>query len=81
MQTHWCGGPLVSGGSGLRIEEHVIAGKYKVDLVYDGDELIGAYVEVPTIGRIYIPRRETVLVPRLSKKVKRFLEKYGFKLL
>lgn len=69
------------GGPGLRIEEHLIAGKYRVELVYDDDELIGAYVEVPAIGRVYIPRRETVLVPRLSKKVKRFLEKHGFKVL
>lgn len=68
-------------GEKLRLEERIIGGRYRVQLVYEGDDLIGAFVEVPTLGRIYIARRDRVVVPRLSKKVKKFLAKYGFQVL
>ena len=65
----------------FRRERVVVAGRYEVELVYDGEKLIGAYVTVPALGMIYIPRRERVIVPRLSKRVKRFLARYGFQVL
>ncbi|GAB6148694.1 hypothetical protein [Stetteria hydrogenophila] len=71
----------MAGRRRLRLEEHLVSGRYRVELVYDGDELIGAYVDLPAFGRVYIPRRETILLPRLSKKVKKFLEQRGFRVL
>ncbi len=66
---------------GLRTERVLVAGKYEIELVYEGDSLIGAYVNVPALGRIYIARRERVIVPRLSKRVKKFLTRHGFQIL
>ncbi len=71
---------LVAGLSTLTYREEVVAGRYQVRLVYSGGQLLGAVVEIPGRGSYYIPRRGDVHVPRLPKKVKRYLARLGFRL-
>jgi hypothetical protein len=66
--------------STLSYRDEVVAGRYRVRLVYSGGQLLGAIVEIPGRGSYYIPRWGDVEVPRLPKKVKRHLARLGFHL-
>ncbi len=66
--------------STLSYRDEVVAGKYRVRLVYSGGSLLGAIVEIPGRGSFYIPLRGDVTVPRLPKKLKRYLARLGFQL-
>ena len=64
--------------SALSYRDEVVGGKYRVRLVYSGDQLLGAIVEVPGRGSYYIPRFGDVVVPRLPKKIRVYLQRLGF---
>jgi len=66
--------------STLSYRDEVVAGRYRVRLVYSGDKLLGAIVEVPGKGSFYIPRRGDVVVPGLPKRLKRYLTRLGFEI-
>ena len=62
--------------------DYLTIDKYKVTLIYLGEELTGAVIEGPRIKRVYIPKRAPFRVDKLPKKVKKYLNrKLGFQII
>ena len=62
--------------------EHLTIDRYRVTLIYLGDELTGAVIEGPRIKRVYIPRKAPFRVDKLPKRVKKYLsKKLGFNII
>ena len=59
--------------------EYLTIDRYRVTLIYLGDDLAGAVIEGPRIKKLYIPKKAPFRVDKLPKKVKKYLNrKLGF---
>ncbi len=62
--------------------EYLTIDRYRVTLIYLGEDLVGAVIEGPRIKRLYIPKKAPFRVDKLPKKVKKYLNRrLGFNII